>query len=110
MNRRQRGIIADATLAAGATILLLLSTSATSGRAMLVLGVALVVLGIGLLWGTPRPLLRARLLASVAGLLLGFGVAVGGAGRWVALGAGALLLLGVVRMAGGPVVVRRASR
>jgi hypothetical protein len=108
--RRQRGALADAVLAAGATILLLLSTSAAAGRGVLVLGIALVVAGIGLLWGTPRPVLAARLLASVAGLLMGFGIAVGGAGRWVALAAGAVLLLAVLRVSGGRLVARRVRR
>lgn len=101
MNRRQRGALADATLAAGATILLLFSTTgARFGWLALAGGIALVVLGGALLWGTPRPPLRTRMLSSIAGLLLGFGMAsVGvGAGAAFSIGAGALLLLGVLVM------------
>lgn len=87
MNRRGRAAIADATLAAGATILLL-DRSAVS----LALGVACIVAGLALLWGTPRPDLTSRMLASVAGLLVGFGYVVGGTGRWVAALTGLVLL------------------
>ena len=100
MNRRQRSAVADAVLAAGATIILLQST--TGGRfgwAGLAAGILLVVAGAALLWGTPRPTLRSRMLASVAGLLVGFGAATMGsaAGAWLALACGLALLLGVLR-------------
>lgn len=101
MNRRQRGALADAILAAGATIILLFSTTAARfGWLALAGGIALVVVGAALLWGTPRPPLRTRMLASVAGLLIGFGVASAsvGAGAAFSIGAGALLLFGVMAM------------
>lgn len=99
MNRRQRGALADAILAAGATIILLFSTTgARFGWIALAGGVALVVVGAALLWGTPRPPLRTRMLSSIAGLLVGFGIASGGQGAAFSVGAGALLLLGVLAM------------
>lgn len=107
MNRRQRGALADATLAAGATVLLLVSTSAATGRFALALGILLVLVGIALLWGTPKPILGTRLLASVSGLLVGFGAITPGAGRWVALGTGVVLLAAVFRVAGRGIVARR---
>ena len=93
--RKQRGVAADASLGAGATILLLFSTdNAGGGVAALVGGIVLVTSGIFLLWGVPRPDLRTRMLASVAGLFLGFGAATIalGPGAWLAIGAGAFML------------------
>jgi hypothetical protein len=97
MNLRQRSALADTTLAAGATVLLLYSTaSAHGGWPALAAGIVLVLAGIAMLWGTPRPDLHSRMLASVAGLFLGYGAALlGTLGAWVSLGAGALLLLGL---------------
>lgn len=88
-------MLADAALGAGATILLLFSTdNAAGGIGALVAGIALVLAGIVLLWGTPRPDLRTRMLASVGGLLMGYGLAIVamGVGAWLSLGAGAAIL------------------
>lgn len=99
MTPRQRAAIADAMLAAGATVLLLYSTASDRAWWALVVGIVLVLVGMGLLWGTPRPTLGARLVASVAGLLLAFGASIfgQGPGAWFALVAGGALLLGVLR-------------
>lgn len=93
-----RGRIADATLAAGATILLLYAT--TGPRGWVVGGIALVLLGAALLWATPRPALATRMMASIAGLLFAFSTALDGPGRIVAAGSGALLLVGVLAAGG----------
>ena len=95
MNRRQRGVLADASLGAGATVLLLYSTDNTlGGVGALAAGVVLVIAGIILLWGVPRPDLRTRMLSSVAGLFVGYGFAtIGlGPGAWLALGTGVLMI------------------
>ena len=104
MNRRQRGALADTSLAAGATLLLLYSTASARGPfpffpvLALAVGIVLVVVGIALLWGTPRPTLRARMLPSVAGLFIGFGAGLGRTtGGFVSVLCGALLLLGLWR-------------
>lgn len=107
MDRHQQSALADAMLGAGATLLLLYTTSNERGlissapKVALVAGILLVFTGIAFLWGTPRPDLRTRMLASVAGLFIGFGLAVFGTpGAWVALPAGALLFFGVWRAIG----------
>jgi len=95
MNQRQKGVVADAALGAGATILLLYSTdNSGGGLGALVGGIALVVAGIILLWGVPRPDLRTRMLSSVAGLFVGYGLATIaiGPGAWLALGSGIFML------------------
>lgn len=106
--RRQRGVIADALLGAGATVLLLQATLARSPW-RIALGLGLVVAGVAFLWGVPRPTLRLRMLSSIAGLLLGFALATAesGTGAFVAFLAGIALLLGCLRVARGPMVVRR---
>ncbi|HUR67832.1 MAG TPA: hypothetical protein VM370_01190 [Candidatus Thermoplasmatota archaeon] len=97
MNARQRSALADALLGAGATLILLFSTADARGGVMaLAIGIALVVVGVAMLWGTPRPELRTRMLASVAGLLVGFGGAIGGRGMWLSIGVGAFLLAGIL--------------
>lgn len=63
---------ADALVACGGSILLLTATSPAS--AFVVAGIALILIGAGLLWGVPPPPLRARALAAMAGLLVGFAV------------------------------------
>lgn len=96
--RARRGVLADATVAAGATILLLQSASA-SGRsvALTVAGVALVVVGLALLWGVPRPTFGRRTSSSFAGLLFGYAVvAPEGPGTYIAVTAGVLLLGGTL--------------
>lgn len=100
--RSLRGTLADAAIAAGATLLLLFSTAPLTLAPALALGVgvAFVLAGAAMLWSVPRPALTARLLASLAGLLLGYGAATWGtAGAWVALAAGGTLLVGIVRPA-----------
>lgn len=94
----QRGVIADAMLAAGATVLLLQSTSASTRSWVLTgVGVALVLVGLGLLWGVPRPSFRRRTAASLAGLSLGYAVvAPEGAATWAAVALGVLLLAGIL--------------
>ena len=96
--RRQRGVVADATLAAGATVLLLQSTSAsTRSVAFTVAGVVLIVVGLALLWGVPRPSFRLRTASSMAGLLLGNAlVAPEGPASWLAAAAGAIMIGGLV--------------
>lgn len=101
MKPSQRGVIADATLACGATLVLLFSTD--DGRGGLVAlwgGLALVIVGAALLWGVPRPRARTRLLAGSAGILVGFGLATigSGASSAAAIGGGILLLLGIIAL------------
>ncbi|HET6405881.1 MAG TPA: hypothetical protein VFH78_14655 [Candidatus Thermoplasmatota archaeon] len=90
----QRGVLADATIATGATVLLLQSTSATTRSiAFSVAGALLVVVGLALLWGVPRPGFRLRALSSLCGLLFGYAlVAAEGPGTAVAVIGGVLLL------------------
>lgn len=110
MNRKQRGVLGDALLGAGATLILLYSTTAAArGYVALGAGIILVVAGIVLLWGVPRPDLRTRLLSSTAGLFVGFGLATlgTGVGSYLALAAGVALLLGVWRAVRHDVVRRR---
>lgn len=108
MHVGQRTAIADATLAAGATVLLLYSTASDRAWWALALGIGLVIVGAALLWGTPRPRLAARLVASLAGLLLvaGLGSLAAGWGAWVAVAAGVALLLGVLRATARPIRAR----
>lgn len=96
--RRRRGVLADATIGAGATILLLQSTSAsTRGVALTVAGVALVVVGLALLWGVPRPSFRLRMVSSLAGLLFGYAVvAPEGPATWLAVAGGVVMLAGLL--------------
>ena len=98
INRTQRGVIADATLAGGATVLLLQSTSASTRSVVFtVAGVVLVVVGLALLWGVPRPSFRLRTVSSLAGLLFGYAlVAPEGPGTFAAVAAGVLLLGGAL--------------
>lgn len=107
-DRRRRGVVADALLGAGATLLLLQATLERSAW-RITLGALLVLAGATLLWGVPRPTLRLRMLSSIAGLLLGFGLATAGSGvgSFVAFLSGLALLLGCLRVAGGARVVRR---
>ena len=94
----QRGVVADATIAAGATILLLQSTSATQRSLLLtIVGVALVVVGLALLWGVPRPSFRLRTASSAAGLFLGYAVvAPEGPATWASVAIGVVLLAGIL--------------
>lgn len=94
----QRGVLADATLGAGATMLLLQSTSATPRSWILTgLGVALVVMGLALLWGVPRPSFRLRTASSLSGIFFGYAiVAPEGPATWAAVAFGVLLLGGIL--------------
>lgn len=99
---RQRGAIADAMLGMGATILLLQSASGSTRSYVLTgIGAALVLVGLALLWGVPRPSYRRRIAASLAGLFAGYAVvAPEGPASWWAIVAAVLLLGGVLVRAG----------
>lgn len=101
IGRRQRGVGADATIACGATVLLLQSTSTSSRSvAFTIAGVVLVLVGVALLWGVPRPGYRLRIVSSLAGLLFGYAlVAPEGVGTLIAVAAGVLLLGGALHRA-----------
>lgn len=101
MKPSRRGMIADATLACGATLVLLFSTDAGRGGLFALWGgLALVIAGAALLWGVPPPRARTRLLAGSAGILVGFGLATSGSGvsSFAAIGGGILLLLGLLAL------------
>lgn len=105
---RQRGVVADAMLGAGATVLLLQGVRGASAWTIAV-AVLLLVAGAALLWGVPRPTFRLRMTASLAGLLLGFAIATAesGTGAFVSFLTGIALLMGCLGAARGSRVVRR---
>lgn len=100
----QRGVLADATLGAGATMLLLQSTSASQRSvALTVVGILLVVVGLVLLWGVPRPSFGRRTASTLAGLFIGFAVVASeGLASWGAMAFGVLLLAGLLVRARPP--------
>lgn len=101
MNTFQRGIIADALVAAGATLLLLTSTArATRSWIFIAVGIALVLAGLALQWGVPRPTFRLRMMSSLVGLLAGYAiVAPEGPASWLAIATAVVLLAGLLSRA-----------
>lgn len=67
---KARGLLGDALVACGATLVLL--AAPTRAAFPIVGGFALILVGAGLLWGVPPPPVRVRMMAGVAGLLIGF--------------------------------------